>query len=64
MSPLFHKTTCRKRRHVPAHSKISLLPSPISDIPSAMNWPHAPAHWLFEPGLYIVTAGTYRNFRI
>ena len=24
-----------------------------------MNWPHAPAHWLFEPGLYMVTAGTY-----
>jgi REP-associated tyrosine transposase len=24
-----------------------------------MNWPHGPAHWLFEPGLYIVTAGTY-----
>jgi len=26
-----------------------------------MNWPHAPAHWLFEPGLYIVTTGTYRK---
>ena len=24
-----------------------------------MNWPHGPAHWLFEPGLYMVTAGTY-----
>lgn len=24
-----------------------------------MNWPHAPAHWLFKPGLYMVTAGTY-----
>jgi putative transposase len=24
-----------------------------------MNWPHGPQHWLFEPGLYIVTAGTY-----
>ncbi len=24
-----------------------------------MNWPHAPAHWLFEPGIYMVTAGTY-----
>src|SRR5437773_10042932 len=21
-----------------------------------MNWPHGPTHWLFEPGLYIVTA--------
>ncbi|MGA2801541.1 MAG: hypothetical protein ABSE97_04105 [Verrucomicrobiota bacterium] len=26
-----------------------------------MNWPHAPAHWLFEPGIYMVTAGTYRK---
>jgi hypothetical protein len=26
-----------------------------------MNWPHGPAHWLFEPGLYIVTAGTYQK---
>src|SRR5882724_6584791 len=26
-----------------------------------MNWPHGPAHWLFEPGLYIVTASTYRK---
>ena len=26
-----------------------------------MNWPHAPAHWLFEPGLYMVTAGTHRK---
>ena len=26
-----------------------------------MNWPHAPAHWLFEAGLYIVTTGTYRK---
>ena len=50
-----------KAQTCPAHSKISLLPSPISDITSAMNWPHAPAHWLFEPGLYIVTAGTYEK---
>jgi putative transposase len=26
-----------------------------------MNWPHAPAHWLFEQGIYMVTAGTYRK---
>jgi putative transposase len=26
-----------------------------------MNWPHAPAHWLFEPGLYMITAGTYEK---
>jgi putative transposase len=24
-----------------------------------MNWPHAPGHWLFEPGIYMVTTGTY-----
>jgi putative transposase len=28
---------------------------------SRMNWPHGPVHWLFEPGIYIVTAGTYRK---
>jgi hypothetical protein len=28
---------------------------------SRMNWPHAPGHWLFEPGLYMVTAGTYQK---
>jgi REP element-mobilizing transposase RayT len=22
-------------------------------------WPHAPPHWLFEPGVYMVTASTY-----
>ena len=26
-----------------------------------MNWPHGPTHWLFESGLYIVTAGTYQK---
>lgn len=26
-----------------------------------MDWPHAPAHWLFEAGIYMVTAGTYKN---
>lgn len=26
-----------------------------------MTWPHAPTHWLFEPGVYIITAGTYRK---
>jgi putative transposase len=26
-----------------------------------MSWPHGPVHWLFEPGLYIVTAGTYQK---
>jgi REP element-mobilizing transposase RayT len=26
-----------------------------------MNWPHAPVHWLFEPGTYMVTAGTHNK---
>jgi len=26
-----------------------------------MDWPHAPKHWLFEPGIYMVTAGTYQK---
>jgi putative transposase len=25
------------------------------------SWPHSPAHWLFTPGLYMVTAGTYEK---
>ena len=24
-----------------------------------MSWPHAPAHWLFKPGHYMLTGGTY-----
>jgi putative transposase len=28
-----------------------------------MKWPHGPTHWLFESGVYIVTAGTYRRLR-
>jgi putative transposase len=26
-----------------------------------MNWPHAPQQWVFESGVYMVTAGTYRK---
>ena len=26
-----------------------------------MNWPHTPKHWLFEPGTYMVTTGTYQK---
>jgi hypothetical protein len=29
---------------------------------SHMNWPHGPAHWLFEPGLYIIIANEARFF--
>ncbi len=25
------------------------------------QWPHAPVHWQFEPGIYMVTASTYRR---
>ena len=25
------------------------------------SWPHAPARWTFEPGIYMVTAATYRQ---
>jgi putative transposase len=25
------------------------------------QWPHAPAHWVFEPGIYMVTASTYKK---
>lgn len=28
-----------------------------------MKWPHGPTHWLFEPGIYIVTASTYQKLR-
>jgi hypothetical protein len=27
----------------------------------AMNWPHALKHWLFEPGICLVTTGTYQK---
>jgi putative transposase len=29
-----------------------------------MPWPHAPDHWLFSPGIYMVTAGTLGKHRI
>jgi REP-associated tyrosine transposase len=48
----------RTRPHTP---KWVLLSARLSGNESEMNWPHAPAHWLFEPGLYIVTTGTYRK---
>jgi putative transposase len=24
-----------------------------------LQWPHGPVHWVYEPGIYMVTAGTY-----
>ncbi len=26
-----------------------------------MNWPHAPVHWTFDAGIYMVTAGTHQK---
>ncbi|MBU1512192.1 hypothetical protein KKD52_17725 [Myxococcota bacterium] len=28
------------------------------------NWPHSPVHWFFHPGIYMVTASTYRRLPI
>jgi hypothetical protein len=38
-----------------------LLLTRVSGNHSRMNWPHGPAHWLFEPGLFMITAGTYEK---
>ena len=29
-----------------------------------MPWPHAPVHWTFTPGIYMVTAGTLSKVRL
>ena len=29
--------------------------------PRKEPWAHAPSHWLFEPGIYMVTAGTFQR---
>jgi REP element-mobilizing transposase RayT len=50
-----------KARPCPRSPKWVLLSARLSGNQSGMNWPHAPAHWMFEPGLYIVTTGTYRK---
>jgi putative transposase len=34
------------------------------DPPTAKPWPHAPPHWVFEPGIFMVTASTYQRKRI
>lgn len=33
----------------------------MSDRDARPPWPHAPPHWTFEPGIYFVTASTYRR---
>lgn len=35
--------------------------SPHSKNHSMTHWPHAPKHWLFEPGTYMVTAATFHK---
>jgi hypothetical protein len=44
-----------------AHSKMPVAIHAGFGNRSHMNWPHGPAYWLFEAGLYIITAGTYRK---
>jgi len=44
-----------------AHSKMHVAIDAQFGNHSQMNWPHGPAHWLFEPGLYIITTGTCRK---
>jgi len=36
------------------------MPAPTQRPP----WPHAPPHWLIQPGLYMVTASTFRRQRL
>jgi len=44
-----------------AHSKMHLAIEPRFGNHSQMDWSHGPGHWLFEPGLYMITAGTYQK---
>jgi putative transposase len=53
MSPLSKRGIC------PRTPNLRLLKNSVQANTADMNWPHGPAHWLFEPGLYIVTTGTY-----
>jgi len=55
MSPLL------KRGHVRALQILYCHEVLFRAVTPEMNWPHAPEHWLFEPGVYIVTAGTYHK---
>ena len=46
-----------------AHAKLHVAIGARFGNHSHMNWPHGPAHWLFEKGFYIITAATYRKLR-
>ena len=48
MTPLLPGETC--------------LAKQSADVSAHSTHPHAPAHWLFMPGIYMVTAGTYQKF--
>jgi len=65
MSPLCNCETCLavlKRRHVRAlQNKKACVRLYAGKDFADMNWPHSPKHWLFEPGIYMVTAGTYQK---
>src|SRR4051794_39877122 len=64
MSPLSHWETClpvRKRGQVRALQIKTCVLSASPKNSRQMNWPHAPKHWLFEAGIYMVTAGTYQK---
>src|SRR4029453_16854506 len=43
------------------HSKIAIAEESALAKTPVMNWPHGPAHWLFEPGLYMIKTGTYKK---
>jgi putative transposase len=43
------------------HSKIAIAEESALAKTPIMDWPHGPAHWLFEPGLYMITTGTYKK---
>jgi putative transposase len=34
------------------------------DSAAPQPWPHAPPHWVLEPGIYMVTASTYQKQRL
>ena len=60
---IWSAATCRRfrwaRRVAPGQSAV--VPAHSKSMIRTMNWPHAPRHWLFEPGIYMVTAGTFQK---
>src|SRR5437660_3745570 len=56
MSPCSKARTCPRTPKFCIAGKFRFMQSL-----QAMNWPHGPTHWLFEPGLYMITTGTYQK---